>query len=82
MKYYHLGQEDAPVLLLLPSTCCHWRANFGGRLHAAYGCSLGGSFVGLLMQRRNIHMAHGILGSSDLDQDSRWKREFPSRVRR
>ena len=39
-------------------------------LDAAYGCSLGGSFVGLLAARQNIHMDCGILGSSDLDQAS------------
>ena len=117
MKIYHFGAEDAPVLLLLPGTCCHWKSNFGaviplladsfrvlcvsydgfdeteqtefptmleetekieaylkihcgGRIRAAYGCSLGGSFVGLLAARQNIHMAYGILGSSDLDQAS------------
>ena len=95
MKIYHFGAEDAPVLLLLPGTCCHWKSNFGaviplladsfrvlcvsydgfdeteqtefptmleetekieaylkthcgGHIRAAYGCSLGGSFVGLL----------------------------------
>lgn len=42
--------------------------NFGGHICAAYGCSLGGSFVGLLLQRGNVHIDHGILGSSDLDQ--------------
>lgn len=42
--------------------------NFDGHICAAYGCSMGGSFVGLLIQRRNIHIDHGILGSSDLDQ--------------
>ena len=47
--------------------------NFGGHICAAYGCSLGGSFVGLLIQRQRIHIDHGILGSSDLDQDSLWK---------
>lgn len=41
---------------------------FGGHIRAAYGCSLGGSFVGLLIQRKKIHIDHGILGSSDLDQ--------------
>ena len=98
MKIYHFGAEDAPVLLLLPGTCCHWKSNFGaviplladsfrvlcvsydgfdeteqtefptmleetekieaylkthcgGRIRAAYGCSLGGSFVGLLAAR-------------------------------
>ena len=117
MKIYHFGAEDAPVLLLLPGTCCHWKSNFGaviplladrfrvlcvsydgfdeteqtefptmleetekieaylkthcgGHIRAAYGCSLGGSFVGLLAARQNIHMDYGILGSSDLDQAS------------
>ena len=42
----------------------------GGRVRAAYGCSLGGSFVGLLAARRRIHIDCGILGSSDLDQAS------------
>ena len=117
MKIYTFGAEDAPVLLLLPGTCCHWRSNFGavlplltdsfrvlcvsydgfdeteqtefptmleetekiedylktrcgGHIRAAYGCSLGGSFVGLLAARQNIHMDYGILGSSDLDQAS------------
>ena len=46
------------------------RENCGGHIRAAYGCSLGGSFVGLLAARRNIHMDYGILGSSDLDQAS------------
>ena len=41
--------------------------NLGGHLHAAYGCSLGGSFVGLLAARQNIRLEIGILGSSDLD---------------
>ena len=117
MKIYTFGAEDAPVLLLLPGTCCHWKSNFGaviplladsfrvlcvsydgfdeteqtefptmleetekieaylkthcgGRIWVAYGCSLGGSFVGLLAARQNIHMDYGILGSSDLDQAS------------
>lgn len=118
MKIYTFGAEGAPVILLLPGTCCHWRSNFspvlpllepdfhvlcvsydgfdetestefptmleetgkieeflqahcGGRIRAAYGCSLGGSFVGLLTARRNIHMDYGILGGSDLDQASK-----------
>ena len=115
MKVYSFGDENAPVIMLLPGTCCHWRANFGhvipllerdfrvlcvsydgfdetertefptmleetakiedyikahcgGHIRAAYGCSLGGSFVGLLAARGNIRMDYGILGSSDLDQ--------------
>lgn len=45
--------------------CC------GGHIRAAYGCSLGGSFVGLLAARQNIGLDVGILGSSDLDQSAR-----------
>ena len=46
------------------------RTHCGGHIRAAYGCSLGGSFVGLLSARQNIHMDFGILGSSDLDQSA------------
>ena len=117
MKVYAFGDANAPAILLLPGTCCHWKSNFekviplladscrvlcvsydgfdetertefhtmieetekieayirencGGQIRAAYGCSLGGSFVGLLAERQNIHMDYGILGSSDLDQAS------------
>lgn len=115
MKVYEFGADTAPVILLLPGTCCHWKSNFGqvipllqrdfrvlcvsydgfdetestefptmlaetekieayilkncgGHIRAAYGCSLGGSFVGLLAARKSIHMDYGILGSPDLDQ--------------
>lgn len=44
------------------------KAKFGGRIFAAYGCSLGGSFVGLLIGREKVHIDHGFIGSSDLDQ--------------
>lgn len=118
MKVYAFGRQDAPVILLLPGTCCHWKSNFahvipllerdfrvlcvsydgfdktektefptmpreterietyisdycGGHIRAAYGCLLGGSFVGLLASRKNIRMDYGILGSSDLDQSSK-----------
>ena len=40
----------------------------GGHVDGAYGSSLGGSFVGLLIQRKRIHIDHGFIGSSDLDQ--------------
>lgn len=42
-----------------------------GRVDGAYGSSLGGSFAGLLVQRRRIHIDHAFIGSSDLDQGSR-----------
>ena len=54
--------------------------HFGGTIRAAYGCSLGGSFAGLLVQRKNIHIDHAILGSSDLDQDTPWKAKLKCRV--
>lgn len=54
--------------------------NFDGHIRACYGCSLGGSFVGLLVQRHNIHIDHAILGSSDLDQDSVWKARLKCKV--
>jgi len=116
MKFYESGLWDAPVLLLLPGTCCHWKKNFGpvlpmlnehfhvvcasydgfdetestrfttvtdqvekieafvqkqfgGSIHAVYGCSLGGTLAGMLVERGNIRIAHAILGSSDLDQE-------------
>ena len=40
----------------------------GGRVDGAYGSSLGGSFVGLLIQRKRVRIDHALLGSSDLDQ--------------
>lgn len=49
------------------------RANFSGFIQAAYGCSLGGSFVGLLAQRKKVRIAHAIVGSSDLDQAGKFK---------
>ena len=42
--------------------------NFGGRIDGALGSSLGGTFVGQLIMRENVHIDHGIFGSSDLDQ--------------
>lgn len=42
------------------------KANCGGHIRAAYGCSLGGSFVGLLAARGNIRMDYGILGQLGL----------------
>jgi len=42
--------------------------NFNKKIFSAYGCSLGGSFVSLLVSRKNIHITHAIIGSSDMDQ--------------
>ncbi len=115
MKIHEYGKPERPFLLLLPGTCCYWKANFENVLEgltddfrvgivaysgfdesgsdeftsmeeetekleayikehyhneicAAYGCSLGGSFVALLAARQNISMKYGIIGSSDFDQ--------------
>ncbi len=43
---------------------------FNGKINIVYGSSLGGSFVGLLVQREKVHFDHAILGSSDLDQST------------
>lgn len=58
-----LQAENKKIEAYLKTRC-------GVHIRAAYGCSLGGSFVGLLVARQNIHIAYGILGSSDLDQAS------------
>lgn len=42
--------------------------HYQGSIRAAYGCSLGGTFVAHLAARHRIHMQYGIIGSSDLDQ--------------
>lgn len=54
--------------------------HFDGHIRAAYGCSLGGSFVGLLVQRKQIQIDHAILGSSDLDQDEVWKAKMKCKI--
>jgi pimeloyl-ACP methyl ester carboxylesterase len=54
--------------------------NFDGHICVAYGCSLGGSFVGLLVQRNNIRIDHAILGSSDLDQSSPFSAKLKGRL--
>ena len=42
--------------------------HYDGKIYAAYGCSLGGTFVAHLAARHNISMKYGIIGSSDFDQ--------------
>lgn len=54
--------------------------NYVGRIKMAYGCSLGGSFVGLMVQRQKIHIEYAILGSSDLDQDAVWKARLKCKI--
>lgn len=49
-----------------------WNNGFNAKNIAAYGCSLGGSLVSLLVGRQNIHIDHAIIGSSDMDQAPKW----------
>lgn len=54
--------------------------NHGGRLDGALGSSLGGSFVGQLIQRENVHIDHGIFGSSDLDQSGAFAAKLQTKI--
>lgn len=119
MKVYEFGDQEKPVIMLFPGTCCYWKNNFGhvldllqqhfytlvvsysgfdetenttfvseldetekieafikerfdGKIFAAYGCSLGGSVVSLLVSRQNVHIDHAMIGSSDMDQAPKW----------
>ena len=56
------------------------RKEHGGRVDGAYGSSLGGSFVGLLIQRKNIHIDQGFIGSSDLDQGSPFVAKIATKI--
>lgn len=56
------------------------KMKYGGRIKAAYGCSLGGSFVSLLIQRKKIHIDHGIIGSSDMDEAGRFMAKIQSSI--
>ena len=47
------------------------KEHYNGKIYAAYGSLLGGSFVGLLISRQKIHITHGIIGRSDLDQNNK-----------
>ena len=47
------------------------REKHDSRLDGAIGSSLGSSFVGQMVQRKNIHIDHAIFGSPDLDQSGK-----------
>lgn len=51
-----------------------------GHIDGALGSSLGGSFVGLLIKRQQIHMDHGIFGSSDLDECSPFAAKLQTKI--
>lgn len=52
----------------------------GGKICAVYGCSLGGSFTGLLAARQKIKMDYCIIGGSDLDQSGRLAARLQTRL--
>ena len=54
--------------------------NYHGRLDGAVGSSLGSSFVGQLIQRKNVHLDHGIFGSPDLDQSGKFSAWLQSKL--
>ena len=65
MKFYESGDSSKPVIFLFPGTCCLY-SSFDHILDGLH--SYGGSFVSLLIQRKRIHIDHGIIGSSDMDE--------------
>ena len=54
--------------------------NHDGKLDGAIGSSLGSTFVGQLIQRRNVHIDHGIFGSPDLDQSGKFAAWLQSKL--
>jgi pimeloyl-ACP methyl ester carboxylesterase len=74
VSYDGFDETDNTIFPDMPTEAAKIEAyiqnNFAGHISAAYGCSLGGSFVGLLVERKKIRVDHAILGSSDLDQSS------------
>jgi hypothetical protein len=65
--------RDTVFLGMLTETAkieAYLNENLDGHIRVAYGCSVGGSFVGFLVQRGNVCIDHAILDSSDLDQDA------------
>lgn len=56
------------------------KEHYDGKICAAYGCSLGGSFVAHLAARHNISMKYGIIGSSDMDQAGEMKASLMAKL--
>ena len=53
---------------------------YDGRIDGALGSSLGSTFVGQLIQRRKVHIDHGIFGSPDLDQSGKFAAWLQSKL--
>ena len=78
-KHYHLicvnydgfdgsDQVFPDMITVTEKIEAYIKQEHNGRVDGALGSSLGGSFVGQLIMRKNVHIDHGIFGSSDLDQ--------------
>ena len=55
-------------------------SKYNGKIDGAIGSSLGSSFVGQLIQRRKVHLDHGIFGSPDLDQSNKFSAWLQSKL--
>lgn len=66
------SDEIFPDMMTVTEKIEHYiKENHAGRLDGAIGSSLGSSFVGQLVQRKNVHIDHAIFGSPDLDQSGK-----------
>ena len=70
MKFYESGDSSKPVIFLFPGTCCLYSSfdHILDRLHSYFYTVTVSYFVSLLIQRKRIHIEHGIIGSSDMDE--------------
>lgn len=48
------------------------KEKYDGHIDGCYGSSLGGSFVGQMFARNKVHIDHGFLGGSDLDESGKF----------
>lgn len=64
------GTEFSDMITVTEKIERYISEQFEGKINIVYGSSLGGSFVGLLVQREKVYFEHAILGSSDLDQST------------
>ena len=79
MKVYSFGAENAPVILLLPGTCCHWKGNFGlvipllsdkinvpgTEIHIFYALKMGEKY----RERYERHFANPVIHEQDLQHE-------------
>ena len=79
MKVYSFGAEHAPVILLLPGTCCHWKGNFGRvipllsdkinvpgtEIHIFYALKMGEKY----RERYERHFANPAIHEQDLQHE-------------